>query len=184
MYSKCRWVCCFIEKIWRNLALHHLLTMDHLQWMGAVRMRVQTPQWSTSNHHQNPFTYLFRTVFVVNSAWSVHISLAIQARWIFDWRNQHYGLIFKPDETVFMMIKMFLLWICLLQICSFSFQMTLIDGLESLNNLWNIIMYIIIFLASHSDGTHSLHKIHQWANNAQLRYIAQNLFWWRKLFAS
>ncbi len=29
------------EQIWWNLALH-LLTMDPLQWMGAVRMRVQT----------------------------------------------------------------------------------------------------------------------------------------------
>ncbi len=29
------------EQIWRNVALHHLL-MDPLQWMGAVRMRVQT----------------------------------------------------------------------------------------------------------------------------------------------
>ncbi len=25
------------EQSWRNLALHHLLTMDPLQWMGAVR---------------------------------------------------------------------------------------------------------------------------------------------------
>ncbi len=31
-----------LEQIWRNLALHHLLTHDPLQWMGAVRMRVQT----------------------------------------------------------------------------------------------------------------------------------------------
>ncbi len=30
------------EQIWRNLALHHLLTMDPLQWMGANRMRFQT----------------------------------------------------------------------------------------------------------------------------------------------
>ncbi len=30
-----------LEQIWRNLALHHLLT-NRLQWMGAVRMRVQT----------------------------------------------------------------------------------------------------------------------------------------------
>ncbi len=30
-----------LEQIWKNVALHHLL-MDPLQWMGAVRMRVQT----------------------------------------------------------------------------------------------------------------------------------------------
>ncbi len=29
------------EQIWRNVALHHLLVMDPLQWMGAVRMSVQ-----------------------------------------------------------------------------------------------------------------------------------------------
>ncbi len=39
--------------------------------------------------HQNPLTYLFRTVLdclfpLVNSAWSVHISLLIQTRWL--WR--------------------------------------------------------------------------------------------------
>ncbi len=30
------------EQIWIKFSLHHLLTMDLLQWMGAVRMRVQT----------------------------------------------------------------------------------------------------------------------------------------------
>ncbi len=45
------------EKIWRNVTFHHLLTNKGitLQWMGAVRMRVQTAdktsQYSTSNPH-------------------------------------------------------------------------------------------------------------------------------------
>ncbi len=30
------------QQIWRNLALHHLLTMDPLQWMGATKLWVQT----------------------------------------------------------------------------------------------------------------------------------------------
>ncbi len=30
------------EQIWRNVALHHFSAMDALQWMGAVRIRVQT----------------------------------------------------------------------------------------------------------------------------------------------
>ncbi len=38
-HPKCSWVFSSSEQIWRNLALHHLLTM---QWMGAVRMRVKT----------------------------------------------------------------------------------------------------------------------------------------------
>ncbi len=31
-----------VEQIWGNLALQHFLTVDRLQWMGAVRIRIQT----------------------------------------------------------------------------------------------------------------------------------------------
>ncbi len=37
------------EQIWRNVALHHLLTNG--QWMGAVRMRVQTADKTSHNPH-------------------------------------------------------------------------------------------------------------------------------------
>ncbi len=52
------------EQIWRNVALHHLLTpMDPLQWMGAVRKRVQTADKNiTSNlHHSSPSVNIFRS---------------------------------------------------------------------------------------------------------------------------
>ncbi len=41
------------EQIWRNLALHHLLTMDPLQWMGAVRRGVQTADKNITIIHKS-----------------------------------------------------------------------------------------------------------------------------------
>ncbi len=43
------------EQIWRNVALHHLIDpMDALQWMGAVRMRVQTADKNITIIHTSP----------------------------------------------------------------------------------------------------------------------------------
>ncbi len=42
------------EQIWWNVTLQHLLNMDALQWMGAVRTRVQTADKNiTSNPHHS-----------------------------------------------------------------------------------------------------------------------------------
>ncbi len=46
------------EQIWRNLALHHPPMVTTLQWMGAVKMRVQTADKNTTNdsvHQLTPF---------------------------------------------------------------------------------------------------------------------------------
>ncbi len=43
------------EQIWRNVALHHLIDpMAPLQWMGAVRMRVQTADKNITIIHTAP----------------------------------------------------------------------------------------------------------------------------------
>ncbi len=46
------------EQIWINLALHHLLT-NLLQWMGAIRMRVQIDDKNNQNNPQVILVYQF-----------------------------------------------------------------------------------------------------------------------------
>ncbi len=76
-YFRCRGVCFFI----RFGEMYHSITcslMDALQWMGAVRMRVQTADQNHNNpHHSSPSVNILRKqkrcVF-----WSVQISHLIQ----------------------------------------------------------------------------------------------------------
>ncbi len=42
--------------------------------------------------HQNPATYCLELFWLVSSAWSVQISLLIQTRTLFHWRERYYGL--------------------------------------------------------------------------------------------
>ncbi len=45
----------FLHQIWRNVALYHYgSAMDPLQWMGAVRMRVQTTDKNITVIHTTP----------------------------------------------------------------------------------------------------------------------------------
>ncbi len=57
-------------------------------------------------------------------------------------------------------------WNCFLRTCSFWFHNTLIDGLEWCGLLW----CFISCLDSHSDGTHSLQKIHWWTSDVKLHF--------------
>ncbi len=61
-------------------------------------------------------------------------------------------------------------WICFLQICSFLLQKTLIDGLELCRLLVDYCDVFISCLNSHSDGTHSLQKIHWWASDVMVYF--------------
>jgi len=51
---------------------------------------------------------------------------------------------------------------------------TITDGLEWCGLL---VMFFISYLDAHSDGTHSLQRIHWWARNVMLNF--QNLFRWK-----
>ncbi len=51
-------------------------------------------------------------------------------------------------------------WICFLQTRSFSFAQTLTDGLELCGLLVDYYDIFISCLNSHSNGTHSLQRIH------------------------
>ncbi len=42
------------EQIWWNVTLHHWLTMDALQWMGAVRTQVKTADKTSQVIHTTP----------------------------------------------------------------------------------------------------------------------------------
>ncbi len=59
-------------------------------------------------------------------------------------------------------------WICLSQTCSFSLHKMLTDGLEWCGLLVDYCDVFISCLDSHSDGTHSLQRIHWWASDGML----------------
>ncbi len=61
-------------------------------------------------------------------------------------------------------------WICFLQTCSFSLHKMLIDELEWCGLLVDYCDVFISCLDSHSDGTHSLQRIHQWASDVILHF--------------
>ncbi len=59
-------------------------------------------------------------------------------------------------------------WICFLQTHSFSLHKMFTDGLESCGSLY--CDYCDVFIScfdSHSDGTHSLQRIHWWASDGK-----------------
>ncbi len=56
----------------------------------------------------------------------------------------------------------------------FSLHKILIDGLEWCGLLW---CFYQLYMDSHSDGTHSLQRIHWWANDVMLH--SPNLLRWR-----
>ncbi len=60
--------------------------------------------------------------------------------------------------------------ISFLQTCSFSLHKTLIDGLEWCGLLVDYYNVIISRLDFHSDGTHSLQRIHWWASDLMLNF--------------
>ncbi len=124
--------------------------------------------------HQNPPTYLFRAVLAC--AWSVHISLLIQIRLLFHWKKCFFGLWahiirFKVkkgliDRFVFQKHAIF----HLKNKQTTTKKKTLIDGLESCRLLVDYCDVFINCLDSHSDGTHSLQRIHWWASVVMLHF--------------
>ncbi len=62
-------------------------------------------------------------------------------------------------------------WICFLQTCCFSLHKPLFDGLESCGSLVDYCDVFISCLDSHSDGTHSLQRIHWWTSDAMLNFF-------------
>ncbi len=65
-------------------------------------------------------------------------------------------------------LKMSSWWICFLQTHSFLLHKMLIDGLDLCGLL---VDYCDVFVSSHSDGTHSLPKIHWWASHVMLNFL-------------
>ncbi len=75
------------------------------------------------------------------------------------WRKQYYGY------------RILKLWICFLQtLHSFSLHRTILDGLEWHGLLVDFCYVFISCLDSHTDGTHSLQKIHCWASDEMLNF--------------
>ncbi len=95
--------------------------------------------------------------------------LSIIKTFCFHWRQQYYGLwICILDRSKSLKLKTSW-WICFLQTWSFSVHTTLTDGLEWCGLL---VIYCDVFISldSHSDGTHSLQRIHWWASDEMLNF--------------
>ncbi len=154
--------------------------------MGAVRMRVQTADknksiinpFSTSNswfwteyesiiHNKASFSEIVHPV-VFGSCISMHISLLLQ---------QRLSLLEKStlckDDLYFGLKQWFDIkqwWICFSKIFSFSLPKTLVNELEWCRLLVYYCDVFISCLDSHSDGTHSLQRIHWWASDVMLHF--------------
>ncbi len=119
-------------------------------------------KWTFSRHSRCTCIHLglFR---LVNSAWSVHSSLLIQTRLLFHWKKQYY-----------------VLWSCILA-GSDCLKLKCLDGFVSYKqqffisqdiNWWTGVDYCDVLSAvwTHSDGTHSLQRIHWWARDTMLNF--------------
>ncbi len=112
--------------------------------------------------------HCFGLFLLACSAWSVHISLLIQT---FSQEKAIlciYRTSFSAGSNG-LKLKM-PWWICFLQTRSFSLHKILIDGLEWCGLLVDYCDVFISCLDSHSDGTHSLQRIHWWASDAMLHF--------------
>ncbi len=90
----------------------------------------------------------------------------------FHWRKHYYGFVFGQKWWFY--VKMSYWLICFLQTRSFSFHKTLIDGLERCGLLVDYCDVFISCLDSHSDGTHSLQRIHWWTSDTKFLQICSD----------
>ncbi len=135
------------------------------------RQDLHCSEWVPSEWVQNScqiicLEMLWTFCFVLNGAWSVHISLLIQIKLLFHWRKQYYGLVLQSEATFFR-LKMMDLFLSNTQLSSSQDV-----------NWWTGVVWItcglcdvfISCLDSHSDGTHSLQRIHWRANDVMLHF--------------
>ncbi len=55
-----------LDQIQRNVVLHHLSPVDALEWMGAVRLRVQTADKNTTIIHTVQYVFV-RNTSIINA---------------------------------------------------------------------------------------------------------------------
>ncbi len=125
--------------------------MDPLQWMGAVRMRVQTAdktsQSSTSNPHHSS-TSVKKKREISKTALNKHVA----GFWCERQQEMDFftgGSAIMDYELAFYLKMSW--WICFLWTRSFC-------------------DVFISCLDSHSDGTHPLQRIHWWASDVMLHF--------------
>ncbi len=111
--------------------------------------------------HQTPIC--LELFLLVKGVWSVHISLQIRARLFFTWIAFSRAPIIWSKKTPIWLI-------CSLQTHSLSLHMISMDGLEWCGLLLDYCDVFISCSDSHSDGTHSLQRIHWWASDAMLHF--------------
>ncbi len=142
--------------------------MDALQWMGAVRMRVQTADKNITIIHEWSTWLNFTSQNSPKSSeqicgWILMWETTRDA--LFHWR-WNYGLLFKQWFEVKNVLMM--------DLCLTSSQLlahnTLTDGLEWCGLLVDYCDVFISCLDSHSDGTHSLQSIHCWASDGIIHF--------------
>ncbi len=91
---------------------------------------------------------------------------------LFHWRECYYGFWTDIlDRSNNVKLKCCNAVICFLQTCIFWLHKTSIDGLEWCGLLVDYCDVFISCLDSHSDGTHSLQRIHWWASDEMLYFF-------------
>ncbi len=136
---------------------------DPLQWMGAIRV-----QTADLKKHSNPqlihMTPVHQLKLVNNALICIFLSWFKQGDF-FHWRKQYYGL-----------------WPCILTRNISLFLEHINDDLFLINKqvftsqyinwstevMWITCYVFMSCLDSHSDGTHSLQRIHWWASDVML----------------
>ncbi len=121
------------------------------------------PQWKKCLSHQNPLTYLFRAVLACKRCLicadfspdsdQTTFSLEVALLWIMD---SYFGQKSHFEVKNVLMMDLFL--------TNMQLDRSGVDYCD----------VFISCLDSHSDGTHSLQRIHCWANDATFLQI-----WWR-----
>ncbi len=130
---------------------------------------------SSCRSHQNPRTYLFDLFWTVMACKRCLICA--------DFSPDTDQTTFSLDETMLWIMDLFFgqkQWfevkkllddeLVFLQTHSFCLLKTLIDGLECCGLLVDYCDVFISCLDSHSDGTHSLQRIHWWASDGMLHF--------------
>ncbi len=116
------------------------------------------------SHIKTQPTICLELLWLVNCAWFVQISLLIQTRPLFNSRKRYYGLWTLILGNNVLMMDL------ILKKHSFSLLKMLTDGLDWSGLLVDYYDVFISCLDSHSDGTHSLQRIHCWDTDAETRF--------------
>ncbi len=150
------------KKHYNDIHLIHISLSLHILWVKSCVFVKKKTLLLSKIHYNASFCICLELFSLVNGAWSVHISFLIQN--FFFWRTQFYGL------RTHILAGSNGLKLKHLMIDLFPTNTQLFTSQDV--NWWTGVVWItcgllwcfISCLDAHSDGTHSLQRIHWWAS--------------------